>query len=207
MIDMTATIVPKSDQLNADDLIGGPITIYVTNVSQTRAPDQPIAMSYTGDGGKPYKPCKSMRRVLVRCWGPDGAAYKGRSITLYRDDRVKFGGAEVGGIRISHLSHIDGPIQMALTETKAKRVPYRVLPLAVQPNSEEPPSTLETAKTGDAFVAALGAALDAAEDEAQRDVIITHPRVAKALSTDGPLASRVRDLINAAIQRTTNATE
>jgi hypothetical protein len=37
---------------------------------------------------------------------------------------VQFGGIKVGGIRISHMSHIDREMEMALTVTKAKRTPY-----------------------------------------------------------------------------------
>ena len=32
MIDMASTVVPKSDQLNADDLIAGPRDIVVTRL-------------------------------------------------------------------------------------------------------------------------------------------------------------------------------
>jgi hypothetical protein len=130
-IDLTPTITPKSDQLNADDLIGEPITIKVTGLKGTNEPTQPIAISYQGDNGKPYKPCKSMRRILVSCWGANGAEYVGRSMTLYRDNEVAFGGIKVGGIRISHLSHIEGPLTLALTVTRASRKPYTVQPLAV----------------------------------------------------------------------------
>jgi hypothetical protein len=68
-ITMLDTIVPKSDQLNSDDLIGGPRTIRLTKVHLT-GEEQPVALHYEGDDGKPYKPCKSMRRVLVQLWGP-----------------------------------------------------------------------------------------------------------------------------------------
>jgi len=128
MTDLSKTIAPKSDQMNADDLIGCTKTITVTKVSLL-AGEQPIAINYEGDQGKPFKPCKSMRRVLVQLWGGDGNAYIGRSMTLYRDEKVKFGGADVGGIRISHLSHISEPVTLALTESKAKRRPYIVRPL------------------------------------------------------------------------------
>jgi hypothetical protein len=127
--DLSQTIAPKSDQLNADDLIGGPRTITVTKVSQMREPDQPIAVYFEGDGGKPYKPGKSMRRVLVRVWGKDGAAYAGRRMTLYRDDTVMFGGVAVGGIRISHMSDIDQAVTIPLTVTRASRKPFTVKPL------------------------------------------------------------------------------
>ena len=130
MIDISKTCAPKSDQLNADDLIGGPRTIMVTRVSKMKEPDQPIAIYFEGDNGKPYKPGKSMRRVLLRIWGQDGAAYAGRRMTLYRDDAVQFGGAAVGGIRISHMSGISSAVTMALTVTRASRKPFTVKPLA-----------------------------------------------------------------------------
>lgn len=129
MTDLRMTIVPKSDQINADSLIGGSITIKVTKVSLCPEADQPIAINYDGDNGRPFKPCKSMRRVLVNVWGPDGNAYTGRSMTLYRDDKVQFGGLAVGGIRISHMSNIKAPVTMALTATRANRKPFTVKPL------------------------------------------------------------------------------
>lgn len=139
MSNMLSTIAPKSDQLNADDLIGGQaLTIRITAVS-VAAGDQPCSLNFEGDNGKPYKPCKSMRRVLVHCWGADSKAYAGRALTLYRDDKVRFGGAEVGGIRISHLSHISEPMTMALTASRAQRKPYTVQPLTTnsQPTAED----------------------------------------------------------------------
>lgn len=130
-IDISKTIAPKSDQLNADDLIAGPKTITVTGIKLV-AEDQPVAIHFEGDDGKPYKPCKSMRRVLIKAWGPNGAAYVGRSMTLFLDEQVRFGGAAVGGIRISHLTAIDKPMSMALTATRGTKKAYTVQPLAVQ---------------------------------------------------------------------------
>lgn len=129
MSDMREVIVPKSDQLNSDDLIAGPMTIKVTGVSIRGGQEQPVAISFEGDNGKPYKACKSMCRVLVTAWGADSKRYVGRSMTLYRDPSVKWGGMEVGGIRISHMSDIESPLTMALTATKGSRKPYVVKPL------------------------------------------------------------------------------
>ena len=131
MTDMLATIVPKSDRINADDLTGRTLTIKVTKVLLSGEAEQPVSIAFEGDGGKPWYPCKSMRRVLVNLWGPDANAYVGRSITLYRDDTVTFGALKVGGIRISHMSNIDGDKTMALTATRAQRKPYTVKPLKV----------------------------------------------------------------------------
>lgn len=129
MTDLHATIAPKSDQLNADDLIGRSITITVSKVALCGEADQPVAVHYEGDNGKPWKPCKSMRRVMVHVWGGDGAKYAGRRMRLFRDDGVQWGGVAVGGIRISHMSDIDRDVTMALTATRSNRKPFTVKPL------------------------------------------------------------------------------
>lgn len=130
-INMRDTVAPKSDQLNSDDLIGTTKTIKITSVKHCGG-DQPIAIHFDGDNGKPYKPCKSMRRVLIHAWGDNGADYVGKSLTLYCDPEVKFGGIKVGGIRISHMSDITRAMDIALTATRGKRTPYRIEPLKVQ---------------------------------------------------------------------------
>ena len=131
MNDMHATIIPKSDQLNADDLIGREMTIKITGVTITPG-EQPVAVHFEGDNGKPYKACKSMCRVMVSAWGSDSKKYIGRSMTLYRDAKVKWGGMEVGGIRISHMSDIGEDMTMALTVTRANKKPFTVRPLLAQ---------------------------------------------------------------------------
>ena len=129
MGDMKQVIIPKSDQLNADDLLSGPMTIKITAVTVKGGQEQPVSISYEGDNGKPYKPCKSMCRVLVSAWGADSALYVGRSMTLYCDPKVKWGGMEVGGIRISHMTNIADTMTMALTVTRANKKPFIVQPL------------------------------------------------------------------------------
>lgn len=129
MSDMSQVIIPKSDQLNSDDLIAGPITVKITGVTIRAGGEQPISVSYDGDNGKPYKPCKSMCRVMVTAWGADSKQYTGRSLTLYRDPTVKWAGLDVGGIRISHMTDIEAPLTMALTMTKQSRKPFTVKPL------------------------------------------------------------------------------
>lgn len=130
MIDMTDTIVPKSDQLNADDLMTGPRTFTIAQVRLTGDGEQPVAVYFDEfPKGRPYKPAKSMRRVMVAAWGKDAAEYVGKRLTLYRDPSVRFGRDETGGVRISHMSHIKQALKLALTVTKGKREPYIVQPL------------------------------------------------------------------------------
>lgn len=128
-MDITRTVEPRSDQLNFDDVQTHPMTITVESVKQG-PPDQPVELHNVEHPGRPYKPGKSMRRVLIAAWGTDASVYVGRRITLYGDPTIRFGKEAVGGIRISHLSHITEPLTVALTVTRGKRAPFTVQPLA-----------------------------------------------------------------------------
>jgi len=77
---LSDTIIPKSDQLNSDQLLGGAITILITAIKRGSGEDQPVWVHYEGDDGRPYKPCKSMRKVLIAAWGDDGHEWIGRAI-------------------------------------------------------------------------------------------------------------------------------
>jgi hypothetical protein len=137
-MDMTQFIAPRSDQLNADDMIGGPRTITISRVRASEStPEQPVEIHIEGSD-KPYKPCKSMRRVMVSLWGPDASQYVGRSMTLYRDPEVQFGGMKVGGIRIGEMSHIEKDAQLVLTASKTKRAPYMVKKMKAQAPAPAP---------------------------------------------------------------------
>ncbi|MDJ0454381.1 hypothetical protein [Gordonia amicalis] len=132
-MDLTETIQAKSDQLNADDLIAGPRIVTITEVRRGTA-EQPVEIVTAEFGpGRPFKPSKTVRRILVAAWGKEASAYTGRRMMLYRDPDVKFGGSAVGGIRVSALSHIDKRLTLALTVTRGKRAPYTVDPLPDAP--------------------------------------------------------------------------
>lgn len=142
------TIVPKSDQLNADQLMSGPMTITVTGVSRC-AGDQPVAINYKNDEGRPFKPCKTCRKVLIFAWGDDGREWVGKSMTLFCDPEVKFGGVKVGGIRISHLSDIERDLGLSLNTTKGKKGEFVIKKLAnMRPISELKRMLGEAAKSG-----------------------------------------------------------
>jgi hypothetical protein len=126
--DLTDTIQPNSDQLDACDLLGGPQTFTIEDVSKGNA-EQPVNLHLAGFP-RPWRPGKSMRRVLVACWGPDAKTYIGRRVTLYCDPSVVFGGQAVGGTRIAALSHIDKPKQVPLLVSRGKSAIFVVKPLA-----------------------------------------------------------------------------
>jgi hypothetical protein len=164
--DLRPTIIPKSDQLNAEQLLGGPMTVTVTDVRLGSTEEQPVIVHYANEGGRPFKPCKTMRKLLIHAWGADGRQWTGRAMTLYNDPAVKFGGEDVGGIRISHLTDIDRDVRVSLTTTRGKKAKYEVKrmssPLAGQL------ADITGSPTVDALKENFGAAYKATKDAGGR---------------------------------------
>lgn len=149
-MDLTDTIIPKSDQLNAEDLMAGPRTVTITGV-EAGSSEQPVFIHLAEFPGRTFRPSKTVRRVLVAAWGVQSSVYVGRRMTLYRDPEVKFGGETVGGIRISHLSNIDKPLKVALTVTRGRRAPVVVQPLPDAPPARDWSAEVESAATVEAL--------------------------------------------------------
>lgn len=128
-MDMTASLEAKSDQLNATDLTE-PRTFTIEKVTAGNS-DQPFNFHLVGLPGKPWRPSKGMRRVLAKGWGAKSieAVYPGRRVTLFCEPDVKWAGAPVGGIRISHMSDIGDGFTTPLALNGKQRIPYRVDPL------------------------------------------------------------------------------
>lgn len=184
---MSQVITPRSDQINADDLIAGPRSFTIEAVAITPGTEQPVSIKLAGEN-RVWRPCKSMSRCLVSAWGADASRYAGRSLTLYRDPTVKWGGMEVGGIRISHMSHIARDLVLALTATKGSRKPYLVKPFAErQPEraDEQRAAVDKPADPGKATagpkltarerIAALEAALDACTCQGDLTRLLSEP--------------------------------
>lgn len=136
-MDLSDSIIPRSDQVNAEDLLSGPRTVTIVGVSAGSS-EQPVNIDLAEYPGRAFRPSKTVRRILVRAWGPKTEPYVGRRMTIYRDPAVRFGGQEVGGIRVSHLSDIPKRLEVALTETRGKRRVWRIEPL---PDAPAPPAT------------------------------------------------------------------
>jgi len=132
-MDLTESIIPRSDQINADDLIAGPITYTVREVVKGAA-EQPFDFLLV-ETDRAYRPSKTMRRVIVGAWGPEAANYAGRRLTLYREPSIKYGGQTVGGIRISHMSHISGPVEVMAQTARGKRETFTVQPIEAGPTT------------------------------------------------------------------------
>jgi len=134
MNDFAAALAPKSDQINAMDLVGADLTVTITGVKVTPGTEQPVSITIAGTH-KVWRPCKTTGRILMAAWGADTSQFVGRSVQLCLDPKVKWGGLEVGGIRIRAMSHIDEDLKIVVAESKQVRKPVTVkrLQVAAQP--------------------------------------------------------------------------
>lgn len=123
-MDISSTLAPDSAQLDAVDLLGGPRVFTVESVTAGPA-DQPVQI-HLAEFERPWRPGKSMRRVLAACWGTQSTAWIGRRVRLYCDASVTFGNAAVGGTRIAALSHIDGTKKIPLLVSQGRSAVYTV---------------------------------------------------------------------------------
>lgn len=159
-MDISDTLVVKSDQINAEDLIAGPITAKIVGVSRS-SDDQPVTIELDGGFKQPngkwkvWRPCKSMRRLLVLAWPDcvkpavppntkqtiDPTIWVGRSVMLIRDPNVRWGKDIVGGTRVSALSHIKSTIEVALAESKGKKKLVTIAKL--ETTQASPPTTID----------------------------------------------------------------
>ena len=137
MSDFAKTIEAKSDQLNSDDLMAGPITVTITDVKINLTTDQqPVSISFTNDNGKPWKPSKSMRRALLLKWGSDEKVFTGRSLTLFRDPTIRWAGQEVGGVSISHMTDMTDDTRFLLTSSRGQKKAMKIEHLKVKSAEE-----------------------------------------------------------------------
>lgn len=147
--DLRITIEKKTDQLNFEDFLGGITrTVTIAGVKKgTREQQYDIAIE--GDD-RVWRPAVTVLKLLVEAWGDDAKEWVGRRATLYGDPSITFGRDRVGGIRVSHLSHLpEGkPLSVMLTETRGKRKKHTVEPL---PN--DAPTAPATATLTDAEIA------------------------------------------------------
>ena len=147
-MDISRTIEADSSQVNADDLTAEPRVVTITAVTKGTA-DQPVNIELAEFPGRAYRPCKSMRRVIVHAWGPDASTYIGRKLAIYNDREVRWGGQAVGGVRIKAMSHIDKPVTVALTVTRGKRAPFTVEPLPEPERTPIPDTFVTKVRAGD----------------------------------------------------------
>jgi len=132
---MKITAEPRSDQWNADDFLGGPRTFTIAGAKDGTA-EQKYDIALEGED-RAWRPPLGMLRVLMEAWGDESNVWVGRRVTLYRDPTIRFGSDVLGGIRISHLSHIPKPMNFKVSTSRGKRATYTVQPLPDAPAQQQ----------------------------------------------------------------------
>lgn len=131
-MDISNALIAKSDQLNASDLTGSPRTVVILEVKQGN-PEQPVNIITDVFGDKrPFKPSKTVLRILAEAWGLETSAWVGNRMELFRDPKVRWAGEEVGGIRVKAISNIAQPQTSVLLESKGKYAKHTVQPLKAE---------------------------------------------------------------------------
>lgn len=182
-MDLSLSIEPNSAQVNAEDLLAGPRTVTITNVEAGTA-EQPVFIHLAEFPGRTYRPSKSMRRLIVSGWGPDAANYTGRRLTLYRNPDIRFGKDIVGGLEVSHLSHIDKPLTVALAVSRGKRRNFTVTPLPDVAPTRDWLAELKLAGDDLEAISALGSA--ASKSSYADKTIVDAIRAAYKTAKDAP---------------------
>ena len=136
-MDITDTLAPTSDQLDAIELVAGPRVFEIERVSKGDI-EQPVNVHFV-DFPRPWRPSKGMRRVLAACWGVNAGEWAGRRVKLFFDPEVTFGKEKPGGTRIAALSHIKGAQKVPLLISRGKSAIWTVEPLTDTPS--KPPVT------------------------------------------------------------------
>jgi len=144
-LDYGETLAAKSNQLNADDLAGGPVTVQITGARVRMSDEQPLSFRLSG-GHCPWFPCLGMRRLLAEIAGSTSARpWVGKWITLYRDPDVIWAGKKSGGIRIRAID-ADMLPRAGTYQVRISRNGYT--PYTIEPIQDRTPKGRATADLG-----------------------------------------------------------
>ena len=179
---MRVTIEKKTDQLNFEDFLGG-VTRDVTIAGvKAGTKEQQYDVAIEGDK-RVWRPAITVLKLLVEAWGDDAKEWVGRRARLYGDPDVMFGREKVGGIRVSHVSHIDKTLTARLSVTRGKRETFTVDPLPDAAPATPEPTSESVAATTDREV--LKAMWHASGDERRAEIEARVAELAKEAATDG----------------------
>lgn len=147
-MDITDALAPASDQLDAVELVNPRTFTIDTGSSLGKRDGKTVAEIRLVGFPRVWRPSKGMLDVLATCWGTDAKRWVGHRVTLYNDHEVMFGPNKVGGIRISHLSHIDKARTVTIRASGVgRKQQWPVKPLPQTPQGESPRGATQGAGT------------------------------------------------------------
>ena len=124
--ELRESIVPDCDELTGDDLLTGPITVTITGVKRGDKA-RPIVVEL--EGQKPFKPCKTCRRILIGVYGDRPSDWIGHRLTLWRNPEVIYSGLKMGGVRVSHMTGIERDTSFTVTVSRGKKEQVIISPI------------------------------------------------------------------------------
>jgi hypothetical protein len=134
---MRVEIKKNTDQLNYEDFLGGVTrTVTIAKVERGRKEAQ-YDIAIEGDD-RYWRPPPTVLKLLKLAYGDNAEDWIGKRATLYGDPEVKMAGKKVGGIRVSHLSHIDKPLVASLSITRGQTGTFTIQPLPDAAPTAEP---------------------------------------------------------------------
>jgi hypothetical protein len=156
MVKISGALQAKSDQLNALDLVGSPLTIIIERVEYYHGKEQPVEIFYHGNK-LPWRPAKCMLRLLSSYWTDETENWVGKTVELYFEPSVLWAGKADGGIRVSGLSNIEKSEQVRVKEGRNRFNIYDIKklspakktttePTKTEPTSEQKEAAAEKAK-------------------------------------------------------------
>ena len=137
MASMRDTIRANSDQLNAVDLMGGGVVVTVKSAT-IKPNDKQSLWVELEENFNTFKPCLTMRRVIMDVWGEETDDHIGRQLVLYCDPTVLWSGQQEGGVRISHVSHIAETRKIRVRVSKYKTEVLEIHPLVLEQEQKSP---------------------------------------------------------------------
>lgn len=197
MTDISHTLIAKSDQLNAVDIIGTEKLLKITKVDVKQSGEQPVTVHYEGENGRPWKPALTSRRILAALWGSDSSKWIGHTVAVHCDATVVYAGEEVGGVRPHAATGIESAQVIKLKEKRGpKPKTFEIKPLRIDVTKPAPTAVQFSMEN---YTRAIEKIL--AESKSHDELSERFDRMAdwrkQAAQTDRDTATQLRERVNA----------
>lgn len=205
MTDISHTLIAKSDQLNAVDIIGTEKLLTITSVDVKQSGEQPVVIHYEGENKRPWKPALTARRILAALWGSDSSKWIGHTVAVHCDPTVVYAGEEVGGIRPHAATGIDFERVIKLKERRGpKPKTFTIQPLRMETTHAKPTRIEFSMET---YTRAIEKIISESEthDELQTRFDRMSDWRKQAAQTDREKATELRERVNARLAELADA--
>lgn len=205
MTDVSHTLIARSDQLNAVDLIGTEKLLTITSVDVKQSGEQPVVIHYEGENKRPWKPALTARRILAALWGSDSSKWIGHTVAVHCDPTVVYAGEEVGGIRPHAATGIDSERVIKLKERRGpKPKTFTIQPLRMETTQAKPTRIEFSMET---YTRAIEKIISESEthDELQTRFDRMSDWRKQAAQTDREKATELRERVNARLSELRDA--